>query len=225
VTLLAAWRYPDRAAAMRAEAHFKRLPRDTKAAWVEGRWPFMEGRFAFDVIGGTERYHFCPKCGGRLALRAFDGAEVLACETCGRYHYINAKPCAGTLILRGDKVLLVHRRIEPYQGYWDIPGGFMGETESPEACAVREAEEETGLSVHLVDFLGFYMDHYDFQDESYSILNMYFVAEAPEGMPRAADDADGFDWFPLAALPDKIAFEHELQVLEDLKAWVRERQG
>ncbi|MDY0018972.1 MAG: NUDIX domain-containing protein [Anaerolineae bacterium] len=216
VALLAAWTYPDRGTALRAEAAFKALPRSVKKAWVEGRWPFLEGPFAFAALGQGDAHHFCPRCGGRLAFRSIDGAEVAVCTVCGRSDYLNAKPCAGVLIVHDGAVLLVHRGIEPYKGYWDIPGGFMGADEAPQACAVREAREETGLDVHVVALLGFYMDHYPFQGEDYSILNIYFIAEA-EGVPAAGDDADGLCWFPLDVLPEEIAFEHERQVLADLR--------
>ena len=222
VTLVAAWQFPSRSEAMRAELQFKALARSAKEAWVEGQWPFMGAPFAFDVIGVLAEPYFCPRCGGRLAHHIIGGEEVAVCTVCGRRHYRNAKPCAGVLILREGKVLLVYRNVDPYKGYWDIPGGFMGAEELPEACAVREAREETGLNVRLVGFLGFYMDRYQFQREWFTTLNIYFVAEA-DGEPQAADDADAFAWFPLDALPEKIAFEHEPQVLGDLQRWAEQQ--
>ena len=35
----------------------------------------------------------------------------------------------------------------PYPGHWDLPGGGREGAETPEACALREAREETGLIV------------------------------------------------------------------------------
>ena len=43
------------------------------------------------------------------------------------------------------KVLLVKRAIEPFQGRWAFPGGFMKMDESAEEGALRELQEETGL--------------------------------------------------------------------------------
>jgi 8-oxo-dGTP diphosphatase len=58
---------------------------------------------------------------------------------------------AGGLILRGGKVLLVHR---PKYDDWSFPKGKCHEEESDEACALREVEEETGLRCELLDELG-----------------------------------------------------------------------
>lgn len=224
VELVAAWLYPDRSTATRVELQFKALSRTGKQAWIAGRWPFMGGPFAFGMMGEPTPYHFCPRCGGCLEFQQIEDSQVLTCTVCGRYHYQNAKPCAGVLIVRDGAVLLVHRRIQPYQGYWDIPGGFMMPEETPEHCAIREAYEETGLTVRLLACLGFYMDHYHFQDDDYSILNIYFVATS-KGEPCAGDDADDFRWFSLDALPEAIAFEHEPHVLADLRVWLAEKQG
>ncbi len=222
VEVLAAWQYPDRPAALSAEAHFKALPRAAKDVWVEGRWPFKGGPCAFDLFDVPAAHRFCPRCGGHLVLPD-DEEHVPVCAACGRQHYLNAKPCAGVLILHEGHVLLVHRAVEPYLGYWDIPGGFLEPEESPEAGALREAREETGMKVQIHDFLGFYMDHYEYQGERSPTLNIYFVVEAC-GEPHAGDDADGLRWFPLDALPEKIAFDHEPQVLADLQRWARHKE-
>lgn len=218
VELAAAWRYPDHSAALRAEHRFKALPREAKLAWIEGRWPFQGAPFAFEVLGEAPGHHFCPCCGGALETRMPQQMSLQICVVCGRSHYRNAKPCAATLILRDHHVLLVRRAVEPGKGLWDIPGGFLEEAESPELGARREAQEETGLEVRLLDFLGFYLDEYVFQGEKFTILNIYFVADA-RGEPCAGDDADLCAWFPLTALPETMAFAHETQVLGDLRAW------
>ena len=56
----------------------------------------------------------------------------------------------------GRPIVLIARR-NPPPG-WAIPGGFVDVGESAEQAAVREAAEETGLSVRLVTLLGFYSD-------------------------------------------------------------------
>jgi 8-oxo-dGTP diphosphatase len=57
---------------------------------------------------------------------------------------------AGGLVVRGGKVLLVHR---PKYDDWTFPKGKAEPGESDEACAVREVEEETGLRCELQDEL------------------------------------------------------------------------
>lgn len=222
VTLVAAWRYAEQSAALRAERRFKALPREAKLAWIEGRWPFWGAPFDFEAVGAAAGHHFCPCCGGPLTLSASEFA-VQVCEVCERPHYRNAKPCAGVVMVQDHHVLLVRRTLEPGKGLWNIPGGFLGETELPEAAARRVAREETGLEVVLRDFLGFYLDTYVFHGEQLTILNIYFVANV-HGEPRPGDEVDLCAWFPLTALPEAMAFPHELRVFDDLRAWVA-RQG
>ena len=54
-------------------------------------------------------------------------------------------PCSGALSL--THVALIKRATEPALGAWSFPGGRLALGESLAACAVREAREETGLSV------------------------------------------------------------------------------
>ncbi|MGH9036149.1 MAG: NUDIX domain-containing protein, partial [Acidimicrobiia bacterium] len=62
---------------------------------------------------------FCSTCGSRLPAPL-----PATCPSCGAEHYRNAKPCAGALVMRDGKLLLMRRAHEPWLGRWDIPGGF-----------------------------------------------------------------------------------------------------
>ena len=50
--------------------------------------------------------------------------------------------------IRHGKVLLMQRRKPPSAGFWVAPGGKVESGESPQACALREFKEETGLTAH-----------------------------------------------------------------------------
>jgi ADP-ribose pyrophosphatase YjhB (NUDIX family) len=78
------------------------------------------------------------------------------------------------LAVKEGQLLLVRRAIEPYYGYWDIPGGFLEAGEHPEAGAIREMEEETGLVIEPVEILGLYMSTYGPAGEP--TLNICYVA-------------------------------------------------
>jgi 8-oxo-dGTP diphosphatase len=55
-------------------------------------------------------------------------------------------------------VLLVKRNIEPYKGYWHLPGGLIRYGERIENAAKRKAFEETGLIIKIKKFIKIYDD-------------------------------------------------------------------
>jgi 8-oxo-dGTP diphosphatase len=146
--------------------------------------------------------HFCPVCGTPLAEQIMDHRSRRVCPACGRVHWRNAKPCAGALIIRNGKVLLVRRAIEPFRGYWDIPGGFCEVDEHPTETAIREVGEETGLEIELTALLGLWMDDY----AGTATLNVYYLAHPLTRRIHTGDDAGGAAWFAPKALPKRIAF-------------------
>ena len=164
-------------------------------------------------------YIFCPKCGNRLEARSIDGRERPACPRCDFVDYENAKPCVGVLVVDAGRVLLVERGIEPFKGYWDIPGGFLDSDEHPADAAKREMLEETGLLVEPVEVLDFWVDAYG--DEEFTALNICYVARVVGGEAKAGSDAIRIEWFPLDALPPKIAFNWERAALEKLRERLR----
>jgi len=153
---------------------------------------------------------FCSHCGSPLVERSLEGRPRRVCPRCGRIQWRNAKPCAGALILRHGKVLLVRRRIEPYLGYWDIPGGFCEVDEHPAQTAIREAREETGLEIALTGLLGLWLDDYAGQ----TTLNVYYLARPLSHKLRVGSDADGAAWFAPDALPPRIAFANGILALQ-----------
>ena len=161
------------------------------------------------------QYKFCSNCGAPLAQhKPFSAQE---CDRCGAWHFHNSKPCAGALVVSQAQVLLARRGVEPFKGFWDIPGGFLEAGEEPETGVKRELREETGLEIQLIDLLGLYTDTNG--AGNYYTLNIYYLAEAPNGTPQATDDVAELRWFPLDQLPDAFAFEHQYRLMEDLKQW------
>lgn len=57
---------------------------------------------------------------------------------------------AGALIVHGKKLVLVKRGVPPGKGKWSIPGGAVELGESVRAAVCREAKEETGLDIEMI---------------------------------------------------------------------------
>jgi 8-oxo-dGTP diphosphatase len=114
------------------------------------------------------------------------------------------------LIDRQDRpIVLIERRNPPYG--WAIPGGFVDYGEPVEAAALREAQEETGLPVELVEQFYVYSDPN--RDPRQHTLSVVFIATAT-GEPQAADDAQNLGIFESWRVPANLCFDHD-KILRD----------
>jgi len=161
-------------------------------------------------------FPYCWACGAKLG-----GRPPTTCPVCGTQHWVNAKPCAGVLVMGDGRLLLLRRANEPWLGRWDIPGGFCEPGEHPLETAVREAREECGLAVEVTGFLGMWLDHYPNPadgDRPVKTLNAYYhaLAGAEVGQPDPAETTE-LGWFEPDALPAEIAFPHHAEAV--LAAW------
>ncbi len=100
-------------------------------------------------------------------------------------------------------IVLIERRNPPLG--WALPGGFVEYGESLETTAVREAFEETGLRVSLVEQLHSYSD--PVRDPRHHTITTVFIATA-QGEPAGADDAARAAVFGVENIPSPLAFDH-----------------
>jgi 8-oxo-dGTP diphosphatase len=122
----------------------------------------------------------------------------------------NPKPTVDAIIeLPGERIVLIRRK-NPPPG-WALPGGFVDEGEALDHAAIREAKEETGLDIALVEQFFTYSDPR--RDPRLHTIATVFIARA-DGAPTGGDDAAAAQAFRLDALPSELAFDHG-QILED----------
>lgn len=158
---------------------------------------------------------YCPRCATALAPADDHGALRPTCPACGFIWYRNPVPAAGVLVVEQDRVLLVRRRWDPRAGAWCLPAGFMEAGETPEQTAVRELREETGLLAQLTGLFGVYAG---FDDPRVRAVLILYTAVRTGGVLAPGDDALDAVWFPLARLPDDLAFASHRQALAELRA-------
>ena len=105
------------------------------------------------------------------------------------------------------KLLLVRRRNAPFQGYWSLPGGVVGEDEDIEANANAKLEEGTGVSgLYLEQLCTFGAPDRDPRERVISIA--YYALVASKRLRLRTDEhSEGVGWFALDELPE-LAFDH-----------------
>ena len=107
----------------------------------------------------------------------------------------------GVVIVECGKLVLVRRGGEPALGKWSFPGGAVELGEAVRDAAVREAKEECGLEVELVEDTP--MDAFDILtlDEKgclrYHYVLLQFLAQPKEGALRPTSDVTDARWVPL----------------------------
>jgi AmmeMemoRadiSam system protein A len=118
--------------------------------------------------------------------------------------------CTVDVVIEIDRsIVLVERRFQPVG--WALPGGFVEYGETVELAAIREAYEETGLSVALTGLLGVYSaPERDLRGHTISTV---FIGRG-SGVLRAGDDAGAAKTFELDKLPNPLCFDHDV-ILKD----------
>lgn len=148
----------------------------------------------------------------------FEKKGGLCCPQCGALvkEYRNPFPTVDIIIEKEKGVVLILRRNEPRQ--WALPGGYCDYGESLEEAAIREAREETGLEVELLEQFHTYSDPQ--RDPRQHNITTVYIARAKRGRLQAQDDAQQIGIFSEEELPLQLAFDHA-QILKDYFTYKR----
>jgi 8-oxo-dGTP diphosphatase len=160
---------------------------------------------------------FCPQCGAEMQETEVAGRPRRVCPACGFVLYRNPVPGVGVLIEMEDGIVLVQRRVAPFEGWWALPAGYIEADESVEQAAVRECQEETGLSVELLELFG--VGSFP-EGPIRSGIVIFYRARPLSGTLHAGDDAQDVGVFSPDALPEMLAFRTHRDVIA---RWVRSR--
>jgi len=108
------------------------------------------------------------------------------------------------IVINEGKILLIRRKNVHGSGTWSTPGGHLEYGETPEACAAREALEETGISVGEIHFVAITNDVFEDLNKHYISIWMRGVYESGEAHVAAPYEADACGWYTLNDLPQPL---------------------
>jgi 8-oxo-(d)GTP phosphatase len=108
----------------------------------------------------------------------------------------------------GPEVLLVHR---PRYDDWTLPKGKSAAGETDEQTALREVEEETGLSCSLGVELP--STHYDDSRGRPKVVR-YWTMRPERGEFEPHHEVDAISWLAARAAAEKLSYERDLEVLD-----------
>ena len=108
------------------------------------------------------------------------------------------------LVMNGDRVLLEKRQHTHGAGTWGPPSGHIDFGETPEQTAMRETQEETGVSISDVKFRVITNDVFEAEQKHY--ITVWFEAKYVSGEPKAQapEEESGVGWFNWSSLPEPL---------------------
>ncbi len=143
--------------------------------------------------------------------------EMGTCDECNGW--LNPALAADAAVRRGDTVLLIQRKYPPMKGAWALPGGFVDQGEDPIHAAVRELEEETGLTGTNPRLL-MVMGDPERDPRKHIVSIVYEIDVSEDQQATAGDDAADAKFWPI-----ETVFNGELTLAGDhlqiLSNWLK----
>lgn len=89
-------------------------------------------------------------------------------------------------------------------GRLSLPGGLVELKETAEQCAVREVQEELGIEIEVIDYLGSYASIYG---DNRHTLNLVFIARHTSGEIHIGQNHDEYRWVKVKDFKPETLFE------------------
>jgi ADP-ribose pyrophosphatase YjhB (NUDIX family) len=112
---------------------------------------------------------------------------------------MNPSPSTGTIAINDGKIVMIQRGRPPSKGKWAFPSGFIELDETPEEAALREMEEESGMTGRIIDLIGVYYERSEVWGD---LLVIMYLVEVTGGELQAGDDAVDARMFTRSEIPN-----------------------
>jgi len=117
---------------------------------------------------------------------------------------------AGGVVEQDGLIAVVHR---PRYDDWSLPKGKLDKNESSERAALREVQEETGLSCQLIEEL----EPVSYTDNRGRPKNVrYWRMKVLSGEFEVNDEVDELRWLSRADALELLSYEHDCELVAAL---------
>lgn len=111
----------------------------------------------------------------------------------------------GVIIINNKGEVLLGKRSGKHAPYWSIFGGHVDPGETFEACAIREIEEEVGITLHNPQVIGLCNNLQTYQEEGKHTVSVCLLANYDSDTLPAIQEPDKFSairWCSPDTLPE-----------------------
>ncbi|TPE50874.1 NAD(+) diphosphatase [Maribrevibacterium harenarium] len=163
-------------------------------------------------------HQFCGRCGTPLKDK-HDKEHTKICPRCNLRHYPRISPCVIVSVRKGNQLLLA-RNVNAPVGHFSNIAGFVEAGESLEQAVVREVQEEVGITIRNLEYMG--SQPWSFPHQ----IMVGFFAEYASGevTPAVGEIAEAGFW-PVDELPNipnpasisgKLVLAHQERIRSNL---------
>lgn len=135
------------------------------------------------------RFTYCPDCGQKLVDKLIgDEGNVPYCERCKRPLFDMFSSCVIILVTNDDGQVALLRQNYISTQYYNLVSGYIKPKETAEETAYREVQEEIGVRLSSLDFVGtFWFDKKD-------MLMIAFVGKTTDKELTLSGEVDEAKW-------------------------------
>lgn len=145
------------------------------------------------------KFTYCPHCGSRLIKKEIgDEGLIPYCESCKVPLWDMFTTCIICAVVNEEHEIALIRQDYVSKTNYVCVAGVMKLGESAEECAMREVEEEIGLHVEHLEFIGTYP--YDKKE----MLMIGFKASVRKADFHLSGEVDSVRWFKLPEAPKQL---------------------
>ena len=153
---------------------------------------------ALGLLNWRAAHRFCGACGGPLAEHPTETART--CAACGRLEYPSLAPAVIVRVEKAGKILLA-RHVQRIPDLWTCLAGYVELGESLEDCVRREVQEEAGIDVDDVRYVG--SQHWPYPNQMMVGFTAQWQAGELRLQPEELAEARWFDPADLPAIPPR----------------------
>ena len=121
-------------------------------------------------------------------------------------------PCVDLVIFKRKKVLLTKRNINPYKGFWHLPGTIIRKNEKINDAIKRAAKSELDVKIKIKTFVGCFESINKFRHD----ISLGFIVVIQDDHKLKLDfQSDDIRFY--ANIPQKIPLHHKQIIIKARK--------